>query len=222
MFRRGLALCAVLGFASVVNAGAVVSLVPTNPGVGGTYSGGEQFTVDVNITSDQSLQPRLLGFDFSVTDPAITLMGPDVTGGPGGVPDGIPEFVFDMSTAFVSSALYNPFPNFPRPQVVYSSQTGIPGFVLQMNAGQPFHAGSLTIKLPTDPGTYVLDAMNATDQDVNHGARIDFDFVNRTSLTAFNGLLTGGQHEFVVIPEPATLVLLGLGGVAAAMRRRTA
>lgn len=213
MFRRGLALCAVLGFASVVNAGAVVSLAPTN---NGPYLGGEQFTVNVNVTADQSIQPRLLGFDFSASNPAITLIGPD-----GPDLDTTQEFVFDLST-LAASALYSQFPNFPKPQVVYQSTSPVPGFILQLNSGQEFHAGSLTIKLPTAPGTYLLDAMNATDQDPNNGARIDFDFANRTTLSANNGLLTGGQREFVVIPEPATLILLGLGGVAAAMRRRMA
>ena len=65
--------------------------------------------------------------------------------------------------------------------------------------------------LPTDPGAYLLDAVNADDPDPYHGVRVDV--VGGGFWGANTGEITGGVYEFEVIPEPATLSLLVLGAV---------
>lgn len=196
-----------------VEGGAVVTLVPNNPG---PYFGGESLVVDVYVTSNQSVQARLLGFDFSASDAAIVLTGPD-----GPDPDTIPEFVFDFSTLIVS-AFYSTFPNLPIPQTVTSGPGPVPGFLLNLMSGVAFHAGTVTVRLPYEPGEYVLDAMNFDAHDTNSGARIDFDFANTVTWSTFddgNVELTGGQRTFVVVPEATTLIMLAVGIIPLVHRR---
>jgi len=213
MFRTATVFVAIL--ASVAHAGALITVDPTNPG---PYFGGETFMVDVYVTADRNIQPRLLGYDFSQTDAMIHLSGPD-----GPDVDTTQEFVFDYGNVILSSALYAKFPNLPQPQTVFYGVGPIPGFIMSISAGVPFHVGVVTITLPPEPGTYLLDAANYSATDDSVGARIDFDFANpQTWSTAMDGEveISGGQYDFVVVPEPATLALLGMGGIAATIPRR--
>ncbi len=84
--------------------------------------------------------------------------------------------------------------------------------------------GVMQITLPADLGAYpvVLDVLNADDPDPARGAAISYGRGTtqdpRVDLRAFNGQITGGRIYFV--PEPATLMLLCLGGVAALKSKR--
>ncbi len=199
--------CCVVLIASTAQAGALITLFPTNPG---PYAGGETFPVDVLVTTDRTIDFRLLGFDFSQTDAGIQLLGPD-----GGDADTTPEFIFDFP--IWGMTLYAQFPNFPTPKAVYSSMDPVPGYIYTMSAGVPYHAGSLYIRLPNEPGTYTLDAANYLAIDVNYGASIYFDFANTqiwSTVSDGNVEITGGQFDFTVIPEPTTLILLTFGGLA--------
>ena len=97
------------------------------------------------------------------------------------------------------------------------------------NADVPVHVGAMVIEVPEDAtlGMYTLDLLNSTAQDINSGAAIQFDFENPTDWGVFNGMIdygpgagVAGPATFEVVPEPMTLLLLGLGGVAALRRRR--
>ena len=79
---------------------------------------------------------------------------------------------------------------------------------------------------------YMIDALNAgTDDPLNLSAQIHFGFGGADPITAWaagpghptaTGLITGDPLSLTVVPEPATLTLLALGGIAALRRRQTA
>ena len=68
MLRRGLALCLLLGMASVVQAGAVVTLVPA---ASGPYAQNEEVFIDVFLTQEAGGEDRYLRYaqlDFNASD----------------------------------------------------------------------------------------------------------------------------------------------------------
>jgi hypothetical protein len=78
-------------------------------------------------------------------------------------------------------------------------------------------------------GDFFLSALNVNDVD-NHGATLDGlinqanAYLNSNNWTARTDLMSlnrsGYQPFLIAVPEPATLVLLGLGLIAALIRRR--
>jgi hypothetical protein len=247
MFRRGLALCAVLGFVSVANAGIAVNLTPTNAGpydINNPASLGP-FTVNIDISQSPAGSRegiRLVRFDLADTNPAITL----------------PTLItwrYTGVTGIPANAAHAEFRELPRADTVYqpnnypNKNANDPDFfddgidpedpnddnrpwnfnMLVLPASGNYRVASLlNVRLPAVPGEYLLDVMNSDSVgDVNSGAQVTYGFGidpndPRLDLRANEGALSGGQLRFIVIPEPATLILLGLGGVAAAMRRRSA
>lgn len=184
-------------------AGAVVTLTPATPG---PYQPGQDVLIYVFITSSQSIQPRLLGFDFSKTNPAIGLA---------------PEFDFNLTP--LQEAFYGVFPEMPLPTWAFNGQD-YPVFYLPANV--PVHVGSLEITLPTlTCGSYTLDAVNHAAQSSNEGARIVFGWDQATTWSSHNDgnvEITGGTTAFdslISCPEPTTLALLALGIVPLARRR---
>ena len=78
MFRRGLALSLVLGMGSIVQAGAVVELVPSassNPfNPCGSYSANETVTVEVFLSQTVTVGPhylRMVQLDFTASHTAL-------------------------------------------------------------------------------------------------------------------------------------------------------
>ncbi len=219
MFKRGLALVLVLGVASIANAGATFQvdiLTAPNAPDGVNYLGGTTVDFGVNVAADQPIELRLLTLDFAGSDPALTFVGPDVfnIGNPGS--DGIMEFEFDFSSLF-GAFLYGQFPNYMQPNATYTGLQPQAGFILATGPGG-LPVGTGAVQLPAADGSYTLDALNANGG--GDGAKIQFDFTNTVTWTAGNGDITGNSPVLTVVPEPATLALIGLGGIAALRRRK--
>ncbi len=200
MLKRAIALCAVLGFATAANAAVSLSLVPDNPG---PYVGGEKVNVDLILVNDGEgeMAMRLLQLDTALSDPAL----------------GLGDVGIDLSS-LVGTFGYGDFSSNSVSNVTYTLTVPQPGFTLFYNEGDNL-VSTISVTLPTDPGTYILDVANGQAPDNNTGANFQWDFDNTQQAWAGDGTLGGGRLAFVV-PEPATLALLGLGGIAAFRRRR--
>jgi hypothetical protein len=114
--------------------------------------------------------------------------------------------------------------------------------MIEVAAGVPFRLGGMPTTLPAaDPTavrTYTLDLLGADANNVNNGTAIGFGFgsaaVGDKPVTLWSTAINdptvnspiayapgrAGPIQFVVVPEPATLAILALGGLAAALRRR--
>ncbi len=76
--------------------------------------------------------------------------------------------------------------------------------------------GAFEFTMPPDPGTYVIDLLNADETDSNQGAelRAGFSVIGLGTLwRASDGEITGGRL-YTTIPEPGTLLLLLLGALS--------
>ncbi len=214
MLKRVLVVCLVLGLASVANADAVldISLSPSANGAlgAGMYDPGETVTFEVSATQDTQAEIglRLAAMDFSDSDPALTFVG---------------DFVWDFST-LMGDFLYAKYLDYPTVNVVNSSVTHPTNFILLLPAsgGGSLSYGTGQVTLPMAMGTYDLDALNADSTNDNTTARIDYDFVTPTTWLAntMPPQITGSVARMTVVPEPASLALLALGGLAVLRRRR--
>ena len=220
MFRRALTLCVILGFASMAHGAAVIELTALTPenGPGGVnYLGGTtvEFQAAISTDAGEVIPLRLVTLAFHDSSPELVLQSP---------------FNWDYSTLMTAPnpGLYGENPDSPLENITNSGQSYMAGFFLEVPVGGSLVLGTMSVVLPAEEAvevTYYVDALNADSPDefLNDTARIDFDFVNPTTWAA-NGfgadLVTGDPLGLTVIPEPATLLLLGLGGVAVLRRRR--
>ena len=204
MTARTMTICFVFVLGATVRGGMVLELVPHRPG---PYEPAASVDVDVLLINHEgrTVQPRLITLDFSVTDPNLI------------VPS---AFHFQLVPPLVSDALYARFETMPKVDIVYTSTSPASGFLIDISDGAAFTLGTINVVLPIDPGTYVLDAMNADSPDSNSGARVDEGFERRYTFSPIFDSLTGGTLEMTVVPEPATVVLLTLGGVGLLAGRR--
>jgi len=209
-----LVVCVPLAILSVVRADAVLELTPLTPtnGPGGVgYLPGSVVDFQVGVTQDRPMNTPIRGLrlDFTASDPALIFLGPDNF--PVGSPDGVPEFVFDFSTAS-TSAMYNMYSGYSVPRIEYAGVGYVPGFMLEVPASG---AGSLIlgtgqVELPMVSGTYILDVLNAATADPeSEAAQIRFGFGGPDPVTVWSavpgledGLIHGDPLELTVVALP--------------------
>jgi hypothetical protein len=230
----------------------------------GQFNGGETILVHVMVTPSQTIRLRGAQVDHRASSPELQL-GTDIDSVNQPL-DTIPNFWFDYSSILLAGTLplgfypagglgtfgpttgsYTDFSNLdagspplPFPPATTYSQSSDIGGMLQFDAGVATRLGGIVVTLPTEPGQYTVDLLNAPageEPSVNNGMVFDFGFgINPGDdvtkwASAPQGTRGGnpdllisyerGPLTLTVIPEPATLVLLGLGGIAALRRRRS-
>ncbi len=171
----------VSGIVAGAKAEVVVELVPDQPG---PYVGDDSLTVDVWLHSQVSFDLHVWGVRLDFTD-SDRQLGLD------------PTFTFDLSSSIVPEDFDEVHPELPIPWAANLKEYACDGCRLQLPAGGSLHIGSIGVKLPTELGTYRLDALNADDPDRGFGASIDANGIYY--WRAFTGEITGGAYPFVVI-----------------------
>ena len=205
MFKRGLALCMVLAFASSAFADFMVDLRPLSDPVIG-----EMVTVEAYFVDDGTGHPitgndlRFRGYQLDFTDT-----------------DGTLAPAASMSSMENAASVNVIFDALPRPSLIYPLPSDIPSFMQFLPVGGEMLFGSIDVMI-NDEGW--LRVLNADEENPNFGAWAQFGFGLDpddpvTTWRAYTGEITGGE---IFLPEPASIALLAFGGLAALRRRRTA
>ena len=186
-----LAVLFVVPFTGVVRAQdagveVIIELVADPPG---PYNGGESVTVDVWLHSQVSFDDllHLIQFDFSESDPLLAFD---------------PTLTFDYSSISDDSGYEWRFPGLPVPWTANFLSCVCPDAFLLLPGEGSLHIASIGLKLPTDDGTYRVDALNADAPDISQGARL---LVRGADLRAFTGEISGGALDLRVNPGIPTL-----------------
>jgi hypothetical protein len=205
---------------SFAQADAFVTLTATTPEEpGGGYLPGATVDFEVSMTQDTAsdILLRLVTLNFEDSDPALGLKDP---------------FVFNCAAAG-GCALYAQFPNYADPpNATYTSLTPIEAFMFKLPAAGTgsLLLGTGQVNLPMTEDKYLLDVVNESNMDPNGATQIRFGFGTgpgdeisewfASDIPEGEGMIFGDPLSLTVIPEPATLALLALGGIAALRRRR--
>ena len=210
MLTRISAASLLVAFASVANAGMVeVELIPDNPG---PYYGGESLTVDVWLHSQVDFDVALerLRFDFTDSHAAVSV-------------GSIFEFDFSSIPNDLGGYVLSTFPELPLPWTYMSLDCLCPGAFMQLGGEHSIHIGRIDVRLPQPVGSYRLDILNADEPNALLGAEITASvlplLIPVHEWRAHTGDIEGGGYQFVVVPEPSTLVLAALGGVYMCLKR---
>jgi len=171
---RGPAMFLLAALIGPMNVFGQVSMVLV-PRDAGPFSGGETVTVDVVLkNAGNPLELVLAQVDF--TDSDSTLVFPA-------------DFVWGLIPAVAGNGTMP----VPRWAIGPPAQVTIPGH-------DSLRIGAIDVRLPEDPGCYLLDCLNAGESNIDLGARLDIGLVTGEIgiLRAFTGTITG---------EPLTLAV---------------
>jgi hypothetical protein len=205
MLRRGLAFCTTLAMASVVQAGATITLVPQIPG---PYSAGQSVRVDVMLANDGGDTDHALRFiqlDFGnsspamldCTDPLTGCLSPTAThqlACPNGVPGTsavrfwdfgeTPLCIGDSASCgcghFLEDAILGARTNVLSSTYYFTDAANLGENTTAQRVlkgdGTPLKIGDITVNLPPADGTYTLNVMGtATNPDIG-GADVRWGF----------------------------------------------
>ena len=218
MAKQGLVLCLMAAVASSAFAGAEIDLRPTPPVPPGGYLPDTLVNIDVFFVDTGNPQGDISfrGIQLDFTDTTGTLTYPGEDGIPGNDDDD--KFTWWRGKYDVGAI----FPDLPTPAWLFPATHGVPEFQITMPDDGEVWIGEINVNVGADGG--ILDVMNGDEPDVNLGAwaRFGWGFEDDPVVTwrAYTGELTGGQLHLPTIPEPGTMILLGVGGMAF-LRRRT-
>ena len=214
MTRAKFVAMSVLVFATITQGGMRIDLrpvgltvTPGNPPVVYPFQVGVPYNIDVYLVDTGNPTLGNIQFLGLFLDSADT--GGDVTAGP----------TFNWMNPFGIGAV---FPNLPNTSWVYPVPVPNPLFQIVLPDNGEVFIGDLNVILTDDYG--ILDLVNNDNPDANFGARADFGWGSPndpvTTWRAYTGEITGGRLVFDNTPEPTSLILLSLGALALARKRR--
>lgn len=211
-------------FCASAYAGVAINLIPYPPAPLGGYEPGQTITVDVmaQLTAGTPSVPgpggttnsiRVRNFQLDLSDTFPELQVSVIHHHPSSKPYGgpIPFWDFSGSTACTNDEIQCGTNYFIDGSIVsddylvlvYTGLTSSGSFMITLNQSAPKRVGELQVTLPTEPGTYVLDVLNADETDQSQGAEVRWGFgttadpTDATSpLRANTGGISGGQLRF--------------------------
>lgn len=207
MSRIVLAWLALLLSAGVLQAAEVtVELEATPPAAGGEfYQPGEVVTVDVRYVNQTDLELRMRLLQFSNLGMAAAEQAGFVTG-----------LEYDLTPLGAYAWYYWTFPSWPQPSAVYANPCDPPFIMLTLPPLGSFHVGSFVYALADHD--VLLDIVNTEGTEPELTGRILANYDPPVDLSPVNGKLGDGTL-LLRVPEPTSLLLLGLGCLVALRRR---
>ena len=192
MIRNVQIMLVVLCSTNVVLAGARIDLRPSPPVPPGGYAINTVVQIDtylVDIGNTQDVSLKSVFLDSSATDVHLSV-GPQ----------------FTWINPFGIGVLFSTFPSISW---IYPLPTPNPLFQFTIPDDGEVKLGDFPLNVGNTPGVFVLDLTTNASLGLNDGS----------AWTFTNGNLTGGRADIPVqIPEPASLVLLSIGGWLAVRR----
>ncbi len=167
-------------------------------------------TVSFDPATQEVLPGEAARFDISVTSTTLEVM--DTINLLVGSHTAFAGFAFDFDQAYIDSATFDPD---ATPFGVYASDLNLAANNLSGGWTAPILIGTLT---------FDTTGLAEGKYDVMVSTSTEFDLVGTTLTILQDGFAGDANIEaagsFTVVPEPATLAMLGIGGIATVLRRR--